>query len=1495
MKPIFVFWITVLLLIIAAALCVNVPAHAAKPAVIRRPNLDIGSYRRSYTPSEHVAFNLSTYNLKVVTLSVYRFDLNAAIKTPKDLSNLPDIIHELPLSAEKPIVQWTAPTEHFYPDAWRQNAVNAPLLQPGNYVIAVRGMGVEKRTWFCVTRDALVVKRAPERTLVWAVDAVTGRPQTGLSIRAVDSRSKTLTGRTNSEGIWSFPTHGLTGAIWLYGTSGQGDPIFSSTAAIEDPYPISVYAFTDRPIYRPGQTVQYTGTVRSSRRTPGPNGFTYTCFANHTVDLEVRDSTDALIDKETVKTNTYGSYKGNLKIGPECPLGNWQIVTIIDDHRFYTQFDVEAYRKPEFTASATIDKSYYFGGDKVPVTISAQFYFGQPVPGAKVSYNVSFGAGSNSDGSLGSPEQNYTGTGATNNKGQLTIDIPTLRLPFDRTVTVNADVTDLSRRTQSVSASTTITAGRFRLNLSSVKTEYLPGEHIEVTLHSADYDNIPVSTSATLQMTEQREDSQHRPYNVRTTRKVVTNKSGDATEVFDAVRPGTLTFDATAFDSDDNKITSGLSVDVQEPGSVTNPPPVVDQYPDISLTSDQNSYNPGDTAVLTLQTGLVYTDEEIRAATAAATKAHPRGIMPREEWALITVEGEAIYKQFLLGIHGHETSFKIPLTMDYTPSISISAVIVQGRQIYSAQQPLSVERDQEKLNVTITPDKTDYRPGDTATYKVVTTDYQGNPVPAEVALGVVDASIYDIAQDSTPNMHDFFYGGQPVQVNTDFSFAAQYSGGAYQTIAGAADTSANAPDGIRVRKQFADTAYWNPMVDTGQDGTASVKFTMPDNLTSWRATSHASTLATQVGQSTADVTSSMPLLVRLELPRFGVQHDQFVVSGIVQNCTKDPKTVVVHLDADGVTLPEQTTQTIQLDPGSQKRIDWKVGITSSTTARFRVTADGGPGAQDAMELNLPTLPDGVKNITAQCDTLEGDNTKSTLDLSALPDGATVQVTLAPSVASAAFDALDYLTTYPYGCAEQTTSALVPDISVERALNLLHANRHVQPDLHLWVSLSLQKLYFYQHADGGWQWWEFDDSDPDMTAYVLWGLVQTRDAGFLVDDQRIARGAGYLQQALKDEREWNRRADWLLPLAFINPGYAARPLKDLYDHRDKLDTYGLASLALSMSQAGGSLTPLTNNIAQELESKAEHRGRMVFWPAGPGIVSWRSDDACITSHVLRALLAVNPHEPLAAGAIRWLLADRDNEGAHSTWSSTRTTAEAVYALCAYMKTTGELSPSYTANITIDGAPIGKPTTFKPDDAFSPPTTINLTTDQLRGHKSLTIERIGTGILYSTFVVHSVIEAPTPGTQDTSASSNSGLSVVRSYQISSPDPSTANVLGLPQEMDVTVTVSANTEYKYVMLEEPIPAGCEAIDDGDSGMPQQYGVRREVRDDRIVYFFDDLPSGDTQLSYKLITQTPGSYRIIPGTVSLVYAPEVRGRETFSSTKIVEDTDSKEGTSGH
>src|SRR5262249_41769237 len=128
--------------------------------------------------------------------------------------------------------------------------------------------------------------------------------------------------------------------------------------------------------------------------------------------------------------------------------------------------------------------------------------------------------------------------------------------------------------------------------------------------------------------------------------------------------------------------------------------------------------------------------------------------------------------------------------------------------------------------------------------------------------------------------------------------------------------------------------------------------------------------------------------------------------------------------------------------------------------------------------------------------------------------------------------------------------------------------------------------------------------------------------------------------------------------------------------------------------------------------------------------------------------------------------------------------------------------------------------------------------------------------------------------------------------SEDPSQADTVASGAEIDVEVEVTADANYRYAMLEDPIPAGCEvapnadewgrfavAYTEGGSGFARQGG-----RGNRGVLFFDDLPKGRTRLQYRLYAETPGLYSVLPSIASLMYFPEIRGNSGLVRTRIGE-----------
>ncbi|HLJ55099.1 MAG TPA: alpha-2-macroglobulin family protein, partial [Chthonomonadaceae bacterium] len=965
--------------------------------------------------------------------------------------------------------------------------------------------------------------------------------------------------------------------------------------------------------------------------------------------------------------------------------------------------------------------------------------------------------------------------------------------------------------------------------------------------------------------------------------------------LFALEQPGYIEIAAEAFDAADNRVAAGGYVWIAGEDIAGY------EYPNLDLIPDRASYRPGDIATILVNTNLVTPGAGARRRKAASGGRRAEDDRPAYPvaWALVTLQGERMYEHRVVRISGRSSTLRIPLTDRNFPCVHVSVAIVQERHVYEQDLAVQVARDEQKLAVAVAPAKTRYAPGEEAVYTITTRDYRGRPVAAEVGLGVVDASVYAVRPDDTPDPEGFFYGGQEVRVYTDFSFAAQYSGGAAQTVPREPKAPAEPPAdaaGIRVRRQFADTAVWRPAVETDASGIAVVRFPLPDNLTTWRATVRGITQATAVGTATCDVISALPLLVRISLPRFYVEGDDAVISAVVHNYTGETRSVEARIDAVGATVDGAAARKITLRAGGETRLDWRAkiaraaegGAPSGGAARFRITADGGPGGKDAAELTLPVAHDGLTQVDSRAETLSEPNAETPIDLAGIPRDATITVSLAPSLAAATFDALDYLTSYPYGCSEQTMSALLPDIAVATTLKRLHTGRTVRADLDAWVTAGLQRLYRYQHSDGGWNWWEFDQTDGDMTAYVLYGLAQARDAGYLVDEQRVLRGTEALIKLLRDDREWNRRADWIETLSYVRPGAVTKaaadrpisPIEELYQNRAQLDTLGLASLCLALSRCSRGFAAEAATAARELEAKAMVQGTAAHWPAADGGYTWRGDDAGVTARALRALLTVLPSSPRIAGAVRWLMGNRVDRA----WGSTRSSAEAVLALAQAMVQSGELKPDFRATVGLDGEKT-EAFVWTPAKAFDDPARVTLPPERWRGHAALTIRKEGAGVLYATMRAAYIVPS------DAVSAADRGISVHRRYSLTAEDPSRAGTISSGQDVEVTVDVTAAANYRYAMLEEPIPAGCEVAPPDDMyrpwGLSFESGggyVRQEVRDNKVVFFFSELPKGRATLTYRLHAETPGDYRILPSLASLVYFPEIRGNSAPVRARIGE-----------
>ncbi len=306
-----------------------------------------------------------------------------------------------------------------------------------------------------------------------------------------------------------------------------------------------------------------------------------------------------------------------------------------------------------------------------------------------------------------------------------------------------------------------------------------------------------------------------------------------------------------------------------------------------------------------------------------------------------------------------------------------------------------------------------------------------------------------------------------------------------------------------------------------------------------------------------------------------------------------------------------------------------------------------------------------------------------------------------------------------------------------------------------------------------------------------------------------------------------------------------------------------------------------SLLTELEQSAVHTGTAVHWTANAsGGGSWLDSDVEVTAQVLQALLLVKPNSPTIVPAVRWLMAAREGKA----WNSSKDTASAVLALTAYLKVAKELSPNESVTASI-GTHDLRTLTFTAQQVFDEPVHLTIPAADLQpGDNTIRLAKTGAGNLYWSAHLRYVIPA-----EGLTPQAN-GIRLKREYRVIAEDPVDAGTQSTGSLVEVTVTLVCEHPYRYAMLQEPLPAGCELV--GGDDQPQRaydeenaWGCdHQEQWDDRLVYYFDYLQQGEQTISYWLRTESPGSFRIRPGAAELMYFPEVRGEERLVRMKVEE-----------
>jgi alpha-2-macroglobulin len=1378
---------------------------------------------------------------------------------------------------------WTVPAH----EQWESQNIAIPVSDKGVYLVEATNGTLRAYTIIVVTEIAVITKAAPGRLMSFVVNRRSGDPIAGIMVRVWVDQKEVAAKTTDQQGLLDTTlTDAKPENVAVLATSADQFAINTPGAwnLGDDPNAsLRGYTYTDRPVYRPGDTVHFKSIIRAQTARG------YILPQMRELSLELRDPRDyKTIWQQTAKLSDMGTAEWSYVIPADANLGFYYLSMQMGERYVEgTSFSVEDYKKPEYQVKVTAQTPRVLQGQPIKATIDARYYFGEPVANAKVTWVVHTStywpmgraegddeagaeAGENPEGDNPEGGDTYGGeqesekTGTLDADGKLQITIPTKVDSKKQALTyrIEARVTDAGNREIAGHGFALATYGSFFLTTDLDSYVYTKGSTATITITAQDYDKKPVPTMFHVELN--RWDWRKGAGQSVTITQGQTDASGkaqiklaipDAGEYrvrITAATPENRTIETTAF--------------LWAPGeSPWWSGPAEER---VQIVPDKKTYQPGDTAHVLIVTGKEPTS------------------------VLVTVEGNGLYSGQVVRSTGGSITVDVPIKPKYAPNFYVAAVFIRGNKLYQGSKSLTVPPIQHELNVQLLPSKPQYQPGEAATYIIKATDSGGQPVAAEFSLGVVDEAIYAIKPETAGSIVNAFYGRVYSRVSTDTSLTYYFSGQAGKRamqLANVRSSKAMAqlkPERLvqpKIRKAFPDTAYWMADIRTGSNGQATVRFDYPDAITSWRATTRGVTQDTKVGSAVMNTIVRKNLMVRLVVPRFFRRGDEITLSTIVQNYLPTEKTAHVSMEFTGLQVLEGSEQNMPVASRGLAKVDYRVRVLDVDSAKVlgKALTDV---ESDAMELTLPVVPFGVKLAVAKAGSVAGARNTDTVQPLTFPAGAEVgtrklTIGVTPSIAGTVFAALSYLTSYPYGCTEQTMSSFLPDVLVADALKKLGVKSNIDPQvLNKQVQAGLDRLYNHQHPDGGWGWWQTDDSQAFMTAYVLAGLSQAKAAGFDVKQDAIDRGRTWLRPQFDQSGKVKTDLRAYIAYALMLSGmHDSGVLDSVWNQRSTLTAYGQALLGLAMLEMNDGRA---NELAKQIEGEAKQDDSQAWWPSDNNYLMEFSGDTTpeTTAYALKLLTHTDAASPLLTKAAVYLVNHRD-QGYY--WESTEQTAMVIYGLTDYLEHTKELQPNYSVEVQVNGKTVATKK-FTTADALAPATTLVLGELQLAdGTNQIRIVKSGDGRLYWSL----------RGEYYSSESKvvNTGsfrLSVVRQYYRLSPQQKDGRVvyhldsLAGPVQVGDTLaarlTVGGN-DWRYLMIEDPIPSGTESIARDDlyalDERPDWWGrwfSNRELRDDRTTFFNMYFPQGQHEYVHLLKVVNPGVFRVSPTSVQPMYQPQ-------------------------
>lgn len=625
--------------------------------------------------------------------------------------------------------------------------------EPGIYIVQAMRDDLVGYCAIVVTNYAMIYKNNQKEILAFIADAKSGDFVKNARFDFYQNGKSLGSKISDKDGLLYVNLSDLKGIqnsnLQIFGFT--GDEII-----INDPYLyfnrtpseyLTAYIYTQQPVYRPGQVVNFKAIFRNKKGNEIFNS------PDLKFDVSIKSPKNKEVYSGQLTTNEFGSLSGSFILDEEADLGYYSIIFTKDGIGYYGSFTVEEYKKPEYKVNVVTDRNQYANGDSIKAAISADYYFGSPVKNAKVQVSVYrqnywrpwwywsdwswfYKGFYKSSIYRGQQDLIYQDEGELDDSGKFHFNYKVdSDKNYDYQYIIYAQVTDASRRAINGSANVFVTRGSFTLSTSPEKYFYQKGEQVKIKVNAVDFSDKPIQTDFKLIVNYPDHNRDKKDVVLSDTLLGKTDEKGSAIISYNPVKnkTGYFNYSVIAYDEKGREINASSSFYIGD---------VNDYYyqrtsAGLEIITDKDAYEKGDSLIAYV-------------------------FLPNDnQELLLTYETDKIL--FYKKLKPQDKSFEIreKLTDKYSPSFNISVSFVKDRMLYQTTKLVGVLAKDKFLNISLKPSKEIYKPGEMADYEITVKDYLGNPVKnTEISFGIVDESIYAIKEDETQPIETFFYSPQ---------------------------------------------------------------------------------------------------------------------------------------------------------------------------------------------------------------------------------------------------------------------------------------------------------------------------------------------------------------------------------------------------------------------------------------------------------------------------------------------------------------------------------------------------------------------------------------------------------------------------------------------------------------------------------------------------------------------------------------------------------------